>query len=93
MVFYEGAWTQAAPTDGAIVPHLIESSTTAVVNLVIQGLLNWIATSGLKLAYELLLVWGLACLLLACSGSSKWLERGAKSLVLSLVVGVGIRAI
>jgi hypothetical protein len=83
-----GIWN---PMDGAIVPFIVEKGAevakeTAVdyVHVVAQ----WLVTNGVPIATEILLLWGLACFLIACSGSGKWLERGAKSIIFSTILAV-----
>jgi hypothetical protein len=34
------------------------------------------------------LVWGMICILIAISGTGRWMERGVKSLLLSVLLGV-----
>lgn len=87
------------PTDGAIVPHVIEEGTKAVgeavnksisdqiAQLVAAGA-HWLATDGLTLATEVSLVFGMGCFLIAITGSGKWLERGTKYVLLSVCLGV-----
>lgn len=84
-----------APTDGAIVPSIIDKGADAVKEAatnVILGYIHdlgiWLSTYGLSIAAELALIWGLVCVMMAITGTGKWLERGAKSLLISIMLGV-----
>lgn len=54
----------------------------------ISNIGSWLVTSGMPLLSELFLVWGMACLCISISGSGKWLERGVKSVLISIGLGL-----
>jgi hypothetical protein len=87
-----GTWN---PTDGAIIPNLIEKGTEALQESVTNIILHfihegaiWLAQNGLPLVAEMALIYGMACLLIGCTGSGKWIERGVKSVLVSIMIGV-----
>lgn len=47
----------------------------------------WLGTHGLMIGSEFFLIWGMICIMMAITGTGKWLERGAKSLVISVLIG------
>jgi hypothetical protein len=53
-----------------------------------EYIVQWLLEKGIPVAAEFLLVWGLGCMLIACTGSGKWLERGAKSIIIAVLLGV-----
>lgn len=87
------------PTEGAIGSEIIKRVGKKAISEVadaisvrvmewIGGFMVWLSTHGLTLAAELLLVWGMCCLLVAISGKAKWLEKGVLSLLLSMALGM-----
>lgn len=100
-VFDAGAWN---PRDGAIIPEIIKQGADAATETVLNGvsavLLNWIhaggqwlVVNGIPLSIEVSLIWGMACLLIGCTGSGKWVERGVKAMLISIMLGVARYAI
>lgn len=83
-----GNWN---PMDGAIIPFIVEKGTEVAKSTAadyVQIGAQWLVANGIPIVSEILLVWGLACFLIACSGSGKWLERGAKSVIFSAILAV-----
>jgi hypothetical protein len=96
-VFSAGAWS---PTDGAIIPELLgkaaESAQDAATNAILSSLHDWgvwFGINGLPIITEMAIIWGMACFLIGCTGSGKWVERGAKSMLIALMFGVAKYAI
>lgn len=97
LVYEVGKWMD--PTDGAIIPHLADKATDAVADTVADSILatmgnvlqqvaQWLLHNGIPLAAEGTMIWGLICFLVACSGSGKWLERGTRAVLMSILLGV-----
>lgn len=97
LVMQTGKWMD--PTDGAIVPEIlkrgsevagdaVQESIGHFVTTAIQHGALWLKSNGIPIATEGLLIWGLVCYLVACSGSGKWLERGTRALLMSVLLGV-----
>lgn len=91
-VFDGGRWN---PTDGALVPHLIHEGKERVKDMISEIILSWIhdigvwlGHNGIPLASELLLLWGMACYLMAITGTGKWLEKGTKAIIISVMLGL-----
>lgn len=86
-----------APTDGAIMPELIqrgvEASAESITLNVVEKVMMWAAHIGLPLLTEGLLVFSLFCFLMAITGHGKWMERGVKSLIGFAMVGVAAHAV
>lgn len=84
-----------SPTDGALIPHLLEKGQEAAQETAADLTLHfihsagvWLAQFGVPLAAEAALLWGCMCLLVSITGSGKWMERGVKSLLASLMLGM-----
>ena len=91
-VYHAGRWD---PTDGAIIPFIIDKTKDAAadavmstISHVLQSIGQWLLHNGIPLAAEGLLLWGLICYLIACSGAGKWLERGTRAVLFSVLLGV-----
>jgi hypothetical protein len=83
------------PTDGAIIPHLLgeagDSAKQAISDTItyyVHLTLDWLATDGITLLSELTLLWGMACFLVAITGTHGWMARGAKAVTVSVMLGV-----
>jgi hypothetical protein len=74
-------------TNGWLVDKVNESVNEIALQT-IKGTLSWIAENGIPLMAEGTLVWGMICILIAISGTGRWMERGVKSLLLSVLLGV-----
>ncbi|GIP38616.1 hypothetical protein J31TS4_18960 [Paenibacillus sp. J31TS4] len=93
-----GFWERA--TDGAIIPNLLGKSKEAAMSAaneltldIVRTALSWLATTGLALAVEGLLLWSMVCLLIGVSGSGKWVTKGTKAFLFSTLLGVAGRAV
>jgi hypothetical protein len=82
-------------TPDAVIPWVIEKGVEAAKDTVTDVILHmihdssiWLAVNGLPIFAELALIWGMACFLIGCTGSGKWIERGVKSVLLSVMIGV-----
>ncbi|WP_438449475.1 hypothetical protein [Gorillibacterium sp. sgz5001074] len=84
-------------TDGAIVPELLKRGSEAAGDVVqdtigqlvitwIQHGTAWLKINGIPIAAEAALLWGLICFLVACSGSGKWLEKGTRAVLMSILL-------
>jgi hypothetical protein len=83
-----------APRDGAIVPFIEDAvkekakeaaKETAVEWL--QAAADWTVTTGIPIAAELILVWGLICFLFAITGKGDWMEKGLKAILVWVMLG------
>lgn len=86
---------QFGPTDGAIVPELLNAGKEKAAEAFNAWLLeklhtcgDWLATSGLPMIAEFVMLWGLICLVMGITGSGKWMERGVKSVLISIFLGL-----
>lgn len=83
------------PTKGALIPYIIEKGQEAAQDVAANIVLHyihtvgvWLSQFGVPLAAEGALIWGCVCLLISITGSGKWLERGVKSLIACLLLGM-----
>lgn len=81
------AANQMGPTTGAIVPTAMEQMFDHWMNHILITGAHWFVQSGIPICIEGLLIWGMICLLIAITGSGKWLERGVKSILFSVLLG------
>jgi hypothetical protein len=87
-------------TPDAVIPWIVkkgvetakESTTDIFLNFIHDSGI-WLALQGLPIIAEMTLIWGMACFLIGCTGSSRWIERGVKSVLFSVMVGVARYAI
>lgn len=63
-----------------------------VINTIV-AMGQWLATKGLFLLAEGLFLYALFCFLCAISGTGKWIERGVKASLASVLVGVATYAV
>lgn len=84
-----------SPTDGALIPHILDKGQEVVEQTagdmilhVVSNVAIWLTHYGVPLAAEAALLWGCICLVAAIAGSGKWMERGVKSLLASVMLGV-----
>jgi hypothetical protein len=86
-----------APSDGALIPELIEKGTEKATEAVTMALINkgiyWVQHIGLPMLSEGLLVWSMFCILMAITGRDRWMERGIKSFVGFVLVRVAYHAV
>lgn len=84
-VFNGSEWID--PSEG-IITHLIKEEVKEVMLQKVSEWCSWFVTTGTPILAEVCLVWGMACLMVSITGSGKWLERGCKSVLLSLMLGM-----
>lgn len=83
--------TGLEPTDGAIIPGLVEqahSITGDVVLRIINSAAVWFVYNGIPIIAEGLLIWAMICLLIGITGHGKWIEKGARFFLFSILLGV-----
>jgi hypothetical protein len=71
----------------------VSESVNEVAVETIKASFAWLAENAIPLVAEAALVWGMICILIAISGTGRWMERGVKALLLSLLLGVAKLAI
>jgi hypothetical protein len=76
------------PTDGAIIPYIAKQTLTEIFLSYLHDFGNWLITDGVIIGAHFAGIWGMICLLVAISGQGKWMERGVKSYILSLMLGL-----
>jgi len=76
------------PTRGALIPELTKRAIDKTAVNIVDAVSRWLAESAIPLTSELALVWGIICFAAACTGSARWFERGAKSVILSIALKV-----
>lgn len=87
------------PTDGAIIPEIAKRGAEQVTDQVLSGVTDgiihwmhdggiWFMTQGIPILAELTLLATLVCYLVATSGKGKWIERGAKMMILSMMLNL-----
>lgn len=88
------------PTDGALIPHIADKGKEMAKDAISEIILSWIhdigvwlGTHGLALASEMLFTWSMVCFLFAIMQPGKWMERGAKSILLAAMLGVAKYAV
>ena len=79
-------------TNGWIADKVSDSVNEIAVET-IKSTFAWLADNGIPLVAEAALVWGMICIVIAISGTGRWMERGVKALLLSLLLGVAKLAI
>lgn len=72
------------PFEGTILPWI----GNQVFLSYLHDILQWISTDGVMLAAHFAGIWGMICLFISITGSAKWMERGVKSSLLSLMLGL-----
>jgi hypothetical protein len=75
-------------SDNGWIADKVSESVNEIAVSTIQATFGWIAENGIPLIAEGALVWGMVCILIAISGTGRWMERGVKSLLLSVLLGV-----
>lgn len=70
---------------------LSDAAGDAIGNFVLWGIksfVTWFVNNGFPVCAELALVWAMVCFLVAITGHGKWLERGAKWMIGSVLFAV-----
>lgn len=75
------------------IPEFIEKTGNNLILNWIHLAGMWLAHSGLPLVAEGLLCWALFCFLMAITGRGKWMERGVKTLIGFVMLGVAAHAV
>lgn len=87
MVFTSGQWVEPSSL-GGLAYEVGKDAFNAWLLEKIHDIGSWLATSGLPMAAEFVMIWGLICLVGGITGSSKWMERGVKSVLISIFLGL-----
>lgn len=87
--------TGLEPTDGAIAPFIGEKIGDAASDVagtiflnIVHGFGAFLVDKGLPILAEGCFVFSLFCFLMAIAGTGKWMERGVKSILASVMIGV-----